>query len=493
MSGEDGRAAGLQADVDSAASPEGVVPDPGPVAPDLAVASLLIPATVGAAFFMEGLDSTIIATSLPQMAHGLNVGATQVSVAMTAYLVSVSMWIAASGWLADRFEARRVYIAAIVVFVLGSLICGLSTSLPSLIVGRMVQGAGGALMTPIGRLILARSFPRNELVRAMAFMVIPGMSGPMLGPVIGGWITTFFSWRWIFFINLPLGLICVALTLRNLKPHPGTGKSSFDALGFLLVAVALVALEGGLQLMADRGGPTPAAWAALALGVVTGAAYVAHARRGDPILDLRTFRHRSFAVSIFGGGFFRIAFGGALLMLPLMFQLGLHASPLVAGVLMGATAAGQIAARPAIDRLLQSCGVRRTLLINSLVLAALMGGLVLFGAGSSLWLLGGYVFVIGLAQSVQLSTLAALNFSGLPSESLGRATSLAAVAQRLTTAVGITATAIALAVAAGGHHTSIGDFRAPIAVLTALTLLGAPCFALLRSQDGADLLRARPK
>ncbi len=481
----------LQTDVQSAASGEGVVPDPGPVESERLTGSLLVPATIGAVFFMEGLDSTIIATSLPQIARALAVAATQISVAMTAYLVSASMWIAASGWLADRFEARRVYLSAIVVFVAGSLLCAMSTTLPTLILGRLVQGAGGALMTPIGRLILARSFPRHELVRAMSFMIIPGMAGPMLGPVIGGWITTYFSWRWIFFINLPLGLLGIALTLRNLRPHPGAGKTSFDFVGFGLVAVALVSLQVGLELLAQRRGASLAAGLGLAVAAAAFALYGLHARRPAPILELRMFRYRAFAVSIIGGAFSRIAFGGALLLFPLLFQLGLRASALISGVLMGLTALGQILMRPLIDPLLKTVGIRWTLIGNSLCLAALLAALLAFGPHASLWLLGALLFVIGLAQSVQLSTLAALSFSGMPADALGKATSIAAVIQRLTAATGITLAAIALAAASGGRAPALADFPIPIVLLSGVMLLGAPCYAMLRHADGADLLRRR--
>ena len=221
------------------------------------------------------------------------------------------------------------------------------------------------------------------------------------------------------------------------------------------------------------------------------ALYGLHARRPAPILELRMFRYRAFAVAIVGGAFSRIAFGGALLLFPLLFQLGLRASALVSGVLMGLTALGQILMRPLIDPLLKSVGIRWTLIGNSLVLAVLLSGLLAFGPHASLWLLGALLFVIGLAQSVQLSTLAALNFSGMPAEALGKATSIAAVIQRLTAATGITLVAIALAGASGGQAPVLADFPIPIMLLCAVTLLGAPCYVLLRRTDGADLLQRR--
>ena len=469
-----------------------VPPAPAVDGEQVARASLLIPVTLGAVFFMEGLDSTIIATSLPQMARSLGVGAAAIGATMTAYFVSVSIWIGASGWLADRFETRRVFLAAIVVFVAGSVVCGLSSNLAVLILGRFVQGAGGALMIPIGRLILARSFPRNELVHAMSFMIIPGMAGPMLGPVIGGWITTYLDWRWIFFVNVPLGVIGVTLALKYLKRHAGAARAPFDAVGFVLVAIALVSIQGGLQLVAASRPDLRAALPALGLGLAACALYARHARRPAPILDLRLFRHRSFAIAVLGGFFARVALGSTLFILPLLFQLGLKASALAAGVLLGLQALGQIVVRPAIDPLLGAAGVRIALVGAAAVLAAMLAGLALFGQGAPLWLVGGYILAFGFIQSVLLSTLAALSLSGMPNEALGAATSIAAVAQRLAPALGITLSSIVLAAVSHGPP-GLADLRAPILAVGAVMAGAALGFLALRPGDGADLLKRSPR
>lgn len=450
---------------------------------------MLIPMTVGATFFMEGLDSTIIATSLPQIASALGVTAHEIGVSLTAYLISVSMWMSASGWLADRFAAKRVFTGAIAVFVLGSLVCGLSENLTMLIVGRFLQGAGGALMTPVGRLILARSFPRDELVRAMSYMVIPGLIGPMLGPVVGGWITTYADWRWIFFINLPLGLIGIFLALRFLASDDEVLTTPFDARGFMIVAVTLVALQTGLELLAAQ--QTVGTWAiaALTLGVAGVALYVQHSRRPAPILDFGLFRYRAFAVAMVGGFFSRIVLGATMFLFPLYFQLGLGVSVIVAGYLMALIALGQIALRLGVDPMMKRLGMKRLLVVNSVMLGMLLAALLFFRPGADFWLLAIFMFIFGLISGIQLSALAGLNFSGLPSEALGRATSLGAVVQRVSMASGISLVAILLAFTSDASEPTWSDFRLPTILLAAIMGLSMLSFLALRSGDGDDLVK----
>jgi len=477
----------------SAATPEGEVPDVGDRTPPPFSASRAIPLTVGACFFMEGLDSTIIATSLPQIADALHVSASEIGISLTAYLISVSMWMAASGWLADRFEARRIFVWAIVIFIIGSLVCGFSHSLAQLVIGRFLQGMGGALMTPVGRLILARSFPRDELVRAMSYMIIPGLLGPTFGPLVGGWITTYVDWRWIFFINAPLGIIGVLLALRYLRPHPVAGTQRFDASGFMLVGFTLVALQAGLEILAARGTWTMSAIAALALGAIGLTLYRRHARRrADAILDLGLFRYRTFSIAVLGGSFSRLVLGATMFLFPLYFQFGLGATPIIAGYLMAVLALGQIALRLGLDPLLKRLGIKKLLIVNSAVMGALLAGLLVFQPGVSFWLVGAFIFVFGLIHSIQLSTLAGLNFSGIPNEALGKATSLGAVVQRLATAFGISLTAILLGFVTDGARPVAGDFILPTLMLSAMMALSILSFVGLRQGDGDDLLKKKP-
>ena len=439
---------------------------------------------------MEGLDSTIIATSLPQIAQALGTGASEIGISLTAYLVSLSMWMAASGWLADRFEARRVFVWAIVLFVAGSVICGFSTGLAQLVAGRFVQGMGGALMTPVGRLILARSFPRDELVRAMSYMIVPGLLGPMLGPVVGGWITAYADWRWIFFINVPLGIVGVILALTYLGKIDAPGSTRFDGVGFVLVAVTLVTLQAGLEILAAESALGTRSLVALGVGLAGLVAYAVHCRRPDPILDLRLFRFRAFAVAVLGGSFSRMVLGACMFLFPLYIQYAMGGSVVVAGYLMGVLAFGQIALRLGLDPLLKRLGIKRLLIANSAAMGLLLGVLLLFDQGDSFWLMGLFMFAFGLIHSIQLSTLAGLNFSGLPEEVLGRATSIGAVVQRLAMAFGISLTAILLGFASGGAERPVqDDFVLPTLVLSGVMLASIASFLALRQGDGDDLMK----
>lgn len=440
---------------------------------------------------MEGLDATIIATSLPQIAHAMNVPATKIGVTLTAYLISVSMWMAASGWLADRFDARRVFVLAITVFALGTAVCGFSANLAQLVTGRFIQGMGGAMMTPVGRLILARSFPRDQLVQAMSYMIVPGLMGPLLGPVVGGWITSYLDWRWIFFANLPLALGGMALAMRFLDRMPATQTPRFDWWGFALVALALVAFQTSLEAIAEKGAFTGAAQLGVAVALVAMAAYWRHAGRPDPILDFRLMRYRTFAVAVLGGAWSRIVLGATMFLFPLYFQLGLGASPIEAGYLMAALAIGQIALRLVLDPLRRRLGLRLLLIGNCIALAAMLLLFLPMREGISLWLLGAFLFGFGMLQAIQLSLLGALNFSGIPATELGRATSLAAVAQRLAMAAGISLCAIMLGHTRAGANIPRGSFSMPLIALAAMLVLSALSFRFLREGDGDDLIDRR--
>jgi len=454
-------------------------------------ASRAIPLTVGACFFMEGLDATIIATSLPQIAEALDVTPHETGVALTAYLISLSVGMVASGWLADRFEARRVFILSIAVFTLGSLVCGLSSDLAQLVTGRFLQGLGGAMMTPVGRLILALSFPRDQLVRAMSYMLIPGLLGPMLGPMLGGAITTYFDWRWIFFINIPLGALGIAMAIKFLAPVATGRDTRFDITGFLLVAVALGSIQTSLELIVAEGALGQVPVLGLALGLAACCAYLRHARSADPILDLRLFRYRAFAVAVLGGSFARVVLGSTMFLFPLYFQLGMGLAPIEAGYLMAALALGQIALRVVIDPLLKQLGVKKLLIANSIVVGAVLPALLLFETADAFWALGGFLFFFGMLQAVHLSILGSLNFSAIPVDVMGRATTVAAVVQRVATAVGISLAAILLGQAAGSDQSIRSDFMLPVLALSVIMLLSTSAYFALRSGDGEDLVARR--
>ena len=282
-----------------------------------------VPLIVAVGLFMEHLDSTIIATALPRMAEDLGVAPVRLNLAITTYLVAMAVFIPASGWIADRLGARRVFVGAMGLFLTGSLTCGAAPSMEILILGRLVQGLGGALMTPVGRLVMLRTVPRAELVSAMAWLTIPALIGPVVGPPLGGMLTTWASWRWIFWINLPIGLIGMVAALAVLPEVREDRRPPFDGLGFALSTVGLTAAVFAFETVGRDIVPLAVDALVALFGLVTLALYVRHARTAEhPLIDLRLLRKPAFAAAIWGGSLFRIGVGALPFLLPLQLQLG---------------------------------------------------------------------------------------------------------------------------------------------------------------------------
>ena len=448
---------------------------------------MLVPMTVASSFFMEGLDSTVIATCLPQIAAGFGVHVSVVSSAITMYLVSIAVFIPLSGWLADRFEIRRIYCAAVAMFALGSVLCGLAPTATWLIVGRFVQGLGGALMVPVGRLILVRSFPKDQLVHAMSFMIIPGLVGPMLGPVVGGFIATYADWRWIFFINVPLAAIAVTLALSFIHRFESPAPPRFDFRGFIIAGASFACLQSALSLLSAHAA-LPQAVVLFAAAVAGGGLYALHARRHHrPVIQLQMFSHRVFRIAIVGGSFARLGIAVPAFLVPILLQEAYGYSAFHTGVLMISLAAGQIAVRFLIKPIYRRWSLRTLLLANAVGLVALLAGFATFSHGISDPVMIVYLFVFGVLQSIMLSTISALCFSGIPSESIGQATTISSVTQRFALAIGITLGAFALQQLRPDGHLLAGDFIVPFVGLAVLQSLCLILFRQMHEHDGADI------
>jgi EmrB/QacA subfamily drug resistance transporter len=450
---------------------------------------LLIPLTVAIGFMMEQLDATIITTAIPDMARSLLVTPLQMNLAITSYILSLAVFIPISGWIADRYGSRRVFAAAMLIFTVGSMLCGLANSLPVLVATRVLQGFGGAMMTPVGRLILIRAFPRNELVTAMTYMTVPAVIGPTIGPLLGGFLTTYATWRWIFYVNVPVGLLGFVLALRYVDDVRAAALARFDVKGFLLIGVSLALLQftlenvghpvvGGLGMAALFGG-----------SMVLMVGYTRYARRrGDPALDLTLFAIRTFRVSTMAGGLSRVGINAVPFMLPLLFQLGFGLSPVQSGSLTFVSSIGTLAVKPVSSWLLWRFGFRGLLVGNGVVCSIVIAAFALAQPGTPHWLVFLHVFLFGVVRSTQFMTTNTLTYADTPSNKLSRSTSLGGVIQQLTVSFGVSVGATLLSVIAGpGNVPSVSDFHFAFLAIALITLISSPGFLWLKAGDGAHI------
>src|SRR5713226_7378669 len=321
---------------------------------------ILVPLVVACAMFMQNLDSTVIATALPTIARSLDESPLRLNVAITCYLLSLAVFIPISGWTADRFGARRVFSAAIVVFTLGSIGCGMANSLGALVIARIVQGMGGAMMVPVGRLVLLKTVPRSELVRAMSYVSVPALVGPVIGPPLGGFIVTYGSWPWIFFINIPIGVIGVVLVRLFIENIREAAVRPFDLRGFMLTGIGLASLAFGFEMMGRGELPLTVILGLLTLGALCLTLYVRHARRVDhPIIDLALMRIPTYRMTTIGGFIFRMGLGALPFLMPLMLQVGFGLDPLTSGLITFASAAGAMSNKLLVSAIIRTFGFRR--------------------------------------------------------------------------------------------------------------------------------------
>src|SRR6201996_1378517 len=333
----------------------------------------IVPLIVATALFMENMDSTVISTSLPAIAHALGTNPLALKLAVTSYLLSLAIFIPASGWTADRFGARNVFRAAIAVFILGSIGCAASHSLPQFVFARIVQGMGGAMMTPVGRLIMVRSIDKRMLVHPMSLVTMPALIGPICGPPLGGFITTYASWHWIFLINVPIGLAGIVLASRYIVNVHVERRDPFDFIGFVLSGLVIPGLAFGLSAMGLEFLPTEVVVGLLAMGVLASVAYVFHAKHTPaPILDLSLLKLPTFRASIYGGFLFRLGIGALPFLLPLLLQIGFHLSPLQSGLITFTASLGALFMKAVVAGALRHIGYRPVLIYNSLISAVFL-------------------------------------------------------------------------------------------------------------------------
>ena len=459
----------------------------------MAADARILPLIIATALLMENIDSAVLSTSLPQIARDLGSDPIHLKLVLTTYLLALAIFIPASGWAADRFGARRIFRWAIVVFALGSIACGMSTSLWELVAARALQGIGGSMMTPVGRLIVLRGVPREGLVGALAWLTVPALMGPVIGPLLGGYITTYWDWRWIFWINIPIALLGVGLAGRFVPDLLEAAPRQFDARGFLLLGPGLAGFLTGVTLLGLNLASTPMVALLLLGGAGLTFAYIWHALRvASPLVDLRLLALPTFRSTITAGTLFRIGVGASPFLLPLMLQLGFGLTPFQSGGLTFVSGLGAMVMKFLARPLLRRFGFRRVLGVNAAIAAGFVLAPAFFTPFTPWQAMMLVLFVGGLSRSLQFTAINAIAYADVTAERLSSATSFSSVMQQLTGTIGITLAAMMLEATGawrGVSATDLGNFPAVYAVIATMTLISAVAFWRLSPTAGANMLR----
>ena len=413
----------------------------GKAASGISPAALL----VAGAFFMEFLDGTVIATALPDMAKSFGVQAVDLNIGISAYLITLAVLIPASGWIADRFGARKVFTLALAIFTLASVLCGLATSVDQFVAMRVLQGMGGALMVPVGRLAVLRTTPKHLLITAIATLTWPALVAPIIGPPLGGFITSYANWRWIFFINVPLGLIAIVLALRIIPDISEETRRPFDTPGFIATSVAMVSLVCAMEMMGAQQVNTTLTLALVATGVVTLIYALRHFRRARwPMIRLDALQVPTFRVTMYGGSLFRASISAVPFLLPLLFQVGFGMDAFHSGLLVLAVFVGNLTIKPATTPLLRGLGFKKLLLINGALNVLALLACAFLTPQSPVWVIMLVLYLGGVFRSIQFTAISTLAFADVPSPQMSYANTLFSTATQLAVGLGITLGAIGI-------------------------------------------------
>jgi EmrB/QacA subfamily drug resistance transporter len=453
--------------------------------------SRLVPLIVAVALFMENMDSTVIATSLPAIAADLGTSPLALKLAMTSYLLSLAVFIPASGWTADRFGARSVFRAAIAVFILGSIGCAFANSLEGFVAARILQGMGGAMMTPVGRLVLVRTIEKRDLVNAMAWVTVPALIGPVVGPPLGGFITTYASWHWIFIINVPIGLAGIYLVTRYIDPVPVDHVAPFDGTGLALAGLGVAGLAFGLSVAGLDMLPWWAVTALVAGGAVFMTAYVLHSRRvAAPVLDFALLKIPTFRASVVGGFLFRLGIGALPFLLPLMLQTGFGFNPLQSGLITFSAAVGGLGMKTLAAPIINAFGFRKILVGNALISSVFLAAVALFTPVTPIYVVLAILLIGGFFRSLQFTASNTLAYADIDVERMSRATAMAAVGQQLSLATGVAVGAFAVEMTlrwSGETEITASSFAPAFVAVAAISALSALVFMRLPADAGAVL------
>jgi EmrB/QacA subfamily drug resistance transporter len=455
----------------------------------------LLPWLVAVAFFMQSLDTTILNTAVPAIAQAMDVTPLNVKAVLASYTLSLAVFIPVSGWMADRFGTRRVFATAIGVFTLGSMLCGLSTSLPTLVVCRIIQGAGGAMMMPVGRMTMARTYSKPDLVRAMSFVAVPSLVGPMVGPIAGGLMVTYLNWRGVFYVNVPVGLVGIYFVSRHLPDYREPEIHALDKIGFVLFGAGISLLSYVLEVFGEHRLTVPEMLVLLALAALLLMGYGIRARLTPfPLLNLGLFRFRTFRAAVSGGFFTRLGLGGIPFLFPLLYQIGLGLSPIQSGLLVLPQAAASLGMKTLMPSILARLGYRNVLVSNTFLVGLLIMTFATVGADTPVWRIVLQAFMLGFFTSMQYTAMNTLVYADISGPQTGAASTISATGQQLSISFGVAGAALITALFVPPEMHSHPDAiihgtQQAFLVLGVLTILSSAIFMELKADDGAAMSR----
>lgn len=445
---------------------------------------------VSLALLMEAVDTTAINTAIPAMATSLAVHPIDLKLALISYLLSLAIFIPISGWMADKFGIKRVFMTAIVIFILSSIWCGFSKTLAHLVLARLLQGLGGSLMLPLGRLILLRTFPRHEFINVMSRVALAGALGLMLGPVLGGFFTHYLSWEWIFWINVPAGIVAIIVAYLWLEPSPPKAVPRLDKMGFVLFSMGLAGLTFGLSEIGETTAHKVIALNTLLLSVLLLGLYIVHSRRkAHPIVNGALFQSRPFRISVLGNLLSRLGFGGLPFLLPLLLQIGLDYSPQDAGILIAPIALGILLIKPFSLKILRYLGFKRLLIYNTFAVSLCLISFSAINSNTSLFFIILLTFFFGFLSTLQYSGMNTLAYAEVTPEQLSGATSIMSTMQQVSQSFGVAISAIFLRYFSMGLKLTLSDFHHAFIGIGLITLCSMIIFLRLKPEDGLQLIK----
>jgi EmrB/QacA subfamily drug resistance transporter len=453
----------------------------------------LLPWLVAVAFFMESLDTTILNTAVPMIAQALNVAPLSMKAVLASYTLSLAVFIPISGWMANRFGTRRVFASAIGIFTLGSVLCGISRDIHLLVAFRILQGCGGAMMLPVGRLTLVRTFAKSELVRTMSFVAIPGLIGPMLGPIAGGLITGYFHWSVIFFVNVPIGVAGLLLVYRNLPDYREQSTSRLDIVGLILFSSGIALLSYVLEVFGEHTLSGREILGLLAISAALLAGYGVHATHSaHPLLHLMLFRIRTFRAAVSGSFCTRLGIGGIPFLFPLLYQVGLGFTPIQSGLLMMPQALAAMSLKLTMPRILARVGYRGVLIANTVMLGLLILLFATIGVDTAWWLIVLQAFSFGFFTSLQYTSMNTLVYADVNEGQTASASTIASTMQQMSISFGVASASLVTAIFVPNRfHSSAADMihgiHKAFLVLGGLTIISALVFRELRGDDGSAI------